>query len=160
MKTKKNQSATSLIELTASIAIVSISLSAVVMSYFQVAKCPSIAAMNNALLIANNYLNEILSKSFPNSLPCPPPPNQRANYTNVCDYNNLINIGAKDYNGNQIDGLEKYNVFVTVDPSSNAKLGDLTGSTVANMAKVVKINLKVTNPGMPDFIISTYKGNY
>lgn len=160
MKIKQSQSATSLIELTASIAIVSISLSAVVMTYFQVSKCPSVASMNTSLMIANNYLNEILNKNFPTTLPCPKPPTERANYTNVCDYNNLVNIGARDYNGNQIAGLEKYNIFVTIDSSSNVKLGNLTGSTVATLAKVVKIDLKVTNPSMPDFIISVYKGNY
>lgn len=157
---KKHQKAASLMELIVSIAIVSISLSAVVMTYFQVSKSPSAYSMSNAIMIANNYLNEILRKDFPTTLPCPTPTYTRVNYTNVCDYNNLIDLGIKDYKGNQLPGLEKYNVYISIDYSNNAILGDLTGSLLASTAKIIRIDLKVTNSSMPDFIISAYKGNY
>ena len=152
--------ATSLVELVASMAIISISLTSVALAYVQVAKAPSANAMQNALTISNNYLQEILSKSFPTTLPCPAPPASRKNYTNVCDYQNLINIGAQDSNGNPISGFGAYTVSVALDTSTAATLGTLTGGTTAAAAYVVRIDLTVSNVGMPNFIISAYKGKH
>jgi type II secretory pathway pseudopilin PulG len=150
--------ATSLVELVASMAIISISLTSVALAYVQVAKAPSANAMQNALTIASNYLNEILGKNFPTTLPCPAPPANRQNYTNVCDYKNLVDVGAQDSNGNPITAFAAYTVAVTLDTSTAATLGTLTGGTTAAAAYVVRIDLTVSNVGMPNFIISAYKG--
>lgn len=152
--------ATSLVELVASIAIISISLTSVALAYVQVAKAPSANAMQNALTIADNYLDEILVKNFPTTLPCPVPPASRTNYTNVCDYKNLVNVGAKNSNGNPINGFEAYTVAVTLDTSTAATLGALTGGATAAAAYVVRIDVTVANAGMPNFIISAYKGKH
>ncbi len=156
----KRITGTSLIELVASITIVSISLTSVVLAYYQASKAPSANAMQQALTISSNYLNEILHKNFPTTLPCPAPPASRRNYTNVCDYNNLINVGAKDKNGNAITGLEDYTVSVNLVTSTAAVLGGLTGGATAAAAKVVRIDVTVTNISMPNFVISSYKGKY
>jgi len=161
---KKNIYATSLVELVASLAIISISLTTVVLAFVQVSLAPSANAMNNAFIISTNYLNEILTKSFPTTLPCPAPPASRNNYTNVCDYNNLVNVGAKDKHGNSISGLEAYTVSVHLDTSTAAQLGPvgspLTGAATPAAAYVVRIDVTVANLGMPNFIVSAYKGKH
>lgn len=159
MLLKKLHSA-SLVELVASIMIISISLTSVSLAYFQASHAPSANAMQQALTIASNYFNEILLKNFPTTLPCPAPPANRSNYTNVCDYNNLVNVGARNKNGNVIPGLEKYTVSVNVVTSTAAILGSLTGGATAATASVVRIDVTVTNAGMPNLIMSAYKGKY
>ncbi len=156
----KKLKATSLVELVASLAIISISLTSVVFAFYLVSLSPSANAMQTALSISSNYLNEILGKSFPTTLPCPAPPPSRANYTNVCDYNNLVNVGARDRNGNLIAGLGAYTISVSLVTSTSAILGSLTGGATAALAKVVRIDITVTNAGMPNFIMSVYKGKH
>ena len=157
---KKNIYATSLVELVASLAIISISLTNVVLAFVQVSLAPSANSMNNAFNISTNYLDESLGKSFPTTLPCPAPPALRKNYTNVCDYKNLVNVGAQDNNGNLISGFGAYTVSVNIDTSTAAILGNLTGNTTVATAYVVRIDVTVTNVGMPAFIISSYKGKH
>lgn len=156
----KKLNGTSLVELVASLTIISISLTSVVLSFYQASKAPSANAMQQALTISSNYLNEILGKNFPTTLPCPAPPASRTNYTNVCDYNNLVNVGAKDKNGNAINGLQAYTVSVNLVTSTAAVLGSLTGGATAATAKVVRIDVTVKNVGMPNFVMSSYKGKH
>ena len=98
-----------LIELIISMIIISISFTSVIMATYVINKVPSKKHIKQATQIASNYLNEILGKDFPTTIPCPniiDSSSARTNYTNICQYNNLINYGAKDVYGDPISGLE------------------------------------------------------
>jgi type II secretory pathway pseudopilin PulG len=152
----KKTKALSLLELVLSMTIVSIALTTIVLVFLQVTLAPPAIVNQQALNIANGYLTEILSKSFPTTLPCSAPPASRANYTSVCNYNNLIDIGAKDNQGNLILGMGAFNVAVSLDTSS-ANLGGLTAGT-----QIIRVDVVVTNPKQLNskLIISAYKGKH
>lgn len=152
----KTNTAVYLLELVLSMAIVSIALTSMVLLFWQITLSPTPVVNQQALYIANGYINEILTKSFPTILPCPAPPANRANYTNICDYNNLVDVGAKDNQGNLFTGLGAFTVSVLID-LNNANLGNLVSGT-----QVIRVDVIVTNPKqlMPKMIISTYKTKY
>ncbi|MDD0842147.1 type II secretion system protein [Pseudomonas sp. Gutcm_11s] len=70
-----------------------------------------------SLAIAEAYLEEISLQPFldPGSGNiCPAAPAGRANFDNVCDYNSLNDIGARDARGQLVAGLGGYSVRVLV----------------------------------------------
>lgn len=75
-----------------------------------------------SLALAQGYLEEILLQPFPDlngQDKCPlPSTTSRAAYDNVCDYNGLLDDGARDAYGNALGGLEGYRVSVTVTPTA------------------------------------------
>ena len=152
----KHIKAISLLELVLSMTIISIALTSVVLVFYQIVLAPPTSNNQQALNIANGYLFEILSKKFPTTLPCPAPPASRTNYTNVCDYKNLIDVGAKDNKGSLILGLGAYTVSVLLD-TTTANLGGLTAGT-----QVVRIDIIVNNPQQlkTKLVVSSYKGNH
>lgn len=108
-----------------------------------------------SISIAKSYLEEVLVKEFPTTLPCPAAPALRKNYTNVCDYKNLSNTGVFDASGNAVNGLENYNVTVNVD-TSGAVLGGLASGT-----DVVRIDVTVSLPGVTQgYTLSGYRTRY
>lgn len=145
-----------LLELVLSMTIVGIALTSMILVFWRISIASPPAVSQQALYIANGYLNEILTKNFPTTLPCPTAPSSRANYTNICDYNNLVDIGAKDNQGNSLVGLGSYKVSVLLD-TNYANLGNLTTGT-----QVVRIDVVVNNSSlfMPKMIISAYKTKY
>lgn len=128
-----------------------------------------------ALLIAESYLEEILHKRFtdptggvtqvcPTALPYKEA--SRASYDNVCDYHNLNdNAGAVDQLGNTVAGLTAYNVSVTVtgDVGDATALGP-TASQITNTGalRVLRVDVEVTNDDIPDFrmLLTGYRTNY
>jgi MSHA pilin protein MshD len=145
-----------LVELVIAIVIISVALTGTLLS-INVPSQHSADPMTNrqASAIAQAYLDEILTKTFPSSFPCGSPPvGGRSTYTNVCDYQGLSDTGAKDQYGNLITGLGKYNVSVNVD-GTTAVLGTLTPGT-----QVVRVDVTVTRPTMPTLTISGYRTNY
>lgn len=157
MKFINNIKAISLIELVLSMTIVSIGLTSIVLAFYQVTLNPLPQAEQQALKIAKGYLAEVLNKNFPTTLPCPLPPINRADYTNVCDYNNLVNNGgARDSKGNLILGLGAFDVAVSLDVTTATLGGLIAGS------QIIRIDVTVTNSKQlkSKLIISSYKGKH
>lgn len=165
-----------LVEMVMYIAIVSIGVAGIlsVMTYTtRYSADPMIE--QQALLIAESYMEEILHKRFtdpsagvtqvcPTALPYKEA--SRASYDNVCDYHNLNdNVGAVDQLGNTITGLTAYNVSVSVtgDVGDALALGP-TVSQITNTGalRVLRVDVEVTNDDVPDFTLrlTGYRTNY
>jgi len=126
-----------------------------------------------ALLIAESYMEEILHKRFIDSEPvvatniCPSPEGSgRASFDNVCDYHNLNDTaGAVDQLGGTVAGLTAYNVSVSVtgDVGDALALGP-TVSQVTNTGalRVLRVEVTVTHDDAPDFrlVLTGYRANY
>ncbi len=128
-----------------------------------------------ALLIAESYMEEILHKRFtdpsagatqvcPTALPYKEA--SRASYDNVCDYHNLNDsAGPVDQLGNTVTGLTAYNVSVTVtgDVGDALALGP-TASQVTNIGalRVLRVDVEVTHDDISDFRLrmTGYRMNY
>lgn len=146
-----------LIELVLSIVIIAICLTGTMLAFITVAKYGADPMIQQqSINIGKSYLEEIMAKSFPQTLPCLNPPSEgRGVFANVCDYQNLNDTGAKDQNGQSITGLENYTVRVTLD-TAGAILGDLNSGT-----DVVRIDINVTHPALRTaMVISGYKTRY
>ncbi len=123
-----------------------------------------------ALLIAESYMEEILLKRFTDpgttTQICPAPESSRASYDNVCDYHGLNNnAGAVDQLGNTVAGLTAYNVSVSV----TGNVGDATAlgptaSQITNIGalRVLRVDVEVTHDDQPNFSLrmTGYRTNY
>lgn len=144
-----------LIELILSMTIVSIALTGTLLVFNTTVRHsadPMIIHQMSA--VAQSYLEEILAKRFPVSLPCPIPPAERSLYANVCDYHNLTDNGPEDQSGNQITGLSNYTVQVNVD-TTGAILDSLMAGT-----EVVRVDVTVSHPAAQPLTLSGYRANY
>lgn len=121
-----------------------------------------------ALLIAESYLEEILHKRFTDpsagtTQVCPTPEvGGRASYDNVCDYHNLNdNAGVIDQLGNAVTGLTAYNVSVTVTGTANdgTALNDINNT---GALRVLRVDVEVTHDDISDFQVrlTGYRANY
>jgi MSHA pilin protein MshD len=93
--------------------------------------------------IAHSYLEEIMSKSYSSG----PGTGSRAMFDDVLDYNGLVDVGARDINGNAIPGLSRYTVSITVSDVS------INGQAMREIAATV------TDPGNSAFTMNAYRGN-
>ncbi len=125
-----------------------------------------------ALLIAESYMEEILQKYFIDRVPttattiCPAPEASRGQYDNICDYHNLNNnAGAVDQLGNAVAGLTAYNVSVSV----TGNVGDATAlgpaaNPVNNTGalRVLYVDVEVTHDDVPGVQarLTGYRVNY
>lgn len=153
----KRLKAFTLVELVMSIVIMSIAFVGTILAFYTVSKRSAKPILiSHSLAIAKSYLTEILLKDFPTTLPCPSPPaSGRKYYNNICDYQNLHDIGAYDQEGQPIAGLENYEVRVNID-TTTAQLGELTAGT-----EVVRIDVTTwLQDSESEVIISGYKTNY
>ncbi len=79
----------------------------------------------------------------------------RAVFDDVCDYNGLKDVGARDQTGaGVITGLEDYTVDVTIDDT--AVLNGLNGSN----GQVVRIDVDVTHTTGATMSLSGFKTNF
>lgn len=163
------QAGLTLVEMVMFIAIVSLGLAGVllVMNYTSRQSADPMIR-EQALLIAESYMEEILTKKFLDpstgtTRTCPTAEGGRTNYDNVCDYNGLNDTGAKDQFGNAVTGLENYNVAVTVSGGTGISLGPST-NLVANTGsvRVLRVDLTVTHGNLPDFSLpfTGYRTSY
>lgn len=158
-----------LVELVMFIAVIAASLAGVLLVMYYTARHSADPMIREqALLIAESYMEEILAKKFidPTSgatRTCPTPEGGRTNYDNICDYNGLGDSGARDQFGNAITGLENYNVAVTVSGGSGITLGPAT-NLVANTGsvRVLRVDVTVTHSGSPDLslVLTGYRTHY
>ena len=148
-----------LVEAILAIVIVGISLASV-MAVFVVTTQHSAdpMAQEQAQLIAESYLDEILLKKFydpDTSNVCPAAAETRANFDNVCDYNG-ISEAPKDQYGSAIAGLSAFNVTVSVT-HSGVTLGSIDNASVI---RVLRVDVTVTGPGNTSIALSGYRTNY
>ncbi len=139
---------TTLVELVISMVIVGIALLGTLVCMNTVSLYSSDPILlEQAVAIADSYLQEISSKSFPKA-PCTPVL-ARADYDNICYYNGLSQVPT-DQTGTALPGLGAYTVNVTVD-TSTATLGGLSGSNV-----VARVDVSVSHKAMSTITRSTY----
>jgi MSHA pilin protein MshD len=139
---RSGQAGVTLVELVVAIAILSVAVAGTL----SVIRRTTLGSadpmlMQQASFVAEAYLAEILTKSFPTVAPCPAPAVPRASYTSVCDYALIADEDPTDQNGTAIPGLETLGVTVTVDLA--AQLDTLVGMA----GGVVRIDVQVTYTG-------------
>ncbi len=145
---------TTLIELVISIVIVGIALLGTLICMNTVSLYSSDPILlEQAIAIADSYLQEISSKSFPiTPCPTPTPTNTRPYFANICNYNGLSQVPT-DRTGTALAGLGGYTVNVTVD-TSTATLNGLSGSNV-----VARIDVSVSHNAISTIRLSNYVTN-
>ncbi|HPG25212.1 MAG: pilus assembly protein MshD [Spirochaetaceae bacterium] len=133
----------SLVEIVVAIVVTSIALSGTLMLVDTTTRRSADPMLERqAISIGESYLEEILQKPFfdpDDGTLCPSPEADRDRYDNVCDYQGLDEIGARDQQGDAIAGLEGYRILVSVD--TTASLGGLSGP-----ADVVRVDATIVDP--------------
>jgi MSHA pilin protein MshD len=103
--------------------------------------------------IADNMMEEILMKPFARQPGMPAPAaSDRANYNTVSDYDGYGQglQGIRDVEGNQIPGLDRYNVTVSVKSTT------LTNVPSADALRiVVTVSVSGTDPSLPKPLVLT-----
>ena len=150
MHTKK-ETGFSLIEILVLIVVLSVGSVGIFALLNQVLfQSPNPVAVEQAVWIANAYMEEIVSKPFYDPTTgnmCPGAPASRALYDNVCDYQGLSE-STTDQNGNVIDLLSDYRVDVSITPIDGWQNMPVT---------VLQIDVAVTHPLIPDLNVRAYK---
>ncbi len=157
----------SLIELIIAIVIIGTAVVGIMSAMsFLSARSADPAIQEQALLIGEAYLEEVLLKPFLDPAGaanvCPAPEaGGRSAYDNVCDYNGLTNVGARDQFNNPVSGLETYTVTVTVTGDAAVTLGP-AASQINNTDKlrVLRVDVRVQGPGATDMTLTGYRTNY
>lgn len=170
----RRQAGVTLVEMVIFIMIVSLSVAGIlIVMTATTQRSADPMVQQQALLIAESYLEEILHKRFRDESPstansiCPTPEVAgRTAFDNVCDYHNLNDTaGAVDQLGNTVAGLTAYNVSVSVIGS----VGDATalGPTISQITnvtalRVLRVDVEVTHDDTPDFQmrLTGYRTNY
>lgn len=160
-----SQAGVTLVELVMYIVVVSVGVAGIlsVMTYTTRYSADPMV-QQQALLIAESYMEEILQKYFIDRVPttattiCPAPEANRGLYDNVCDYHGLNDAGARDQFGGAIAGLGAYDVSVAVTGS----VGDTVALNNINntgVLRVLRVDVRVTN-GATDVRLTGYRTNY
>lgn len=150
-----------LIELVVSTLIVAVVTTGVLAALFAALRGSANPMLEEqAAAVGRAYLEEIVLRSYydPQSGsaagPCPASEASRDLYDNVCDYNGVDDMGARDQNGTAIAALSAYRVTISVD-SAGAQLNDLSGS-----ASVLRVDVRVRNSSQVDLTLSGYRARY
>lgn len=151
MPTINKQLGFTLIEVVMAIVIIGVALSGTLLTFnITVRHSADPILTQQATMIAQAYLEEILSKDFDPGTPS----GGRETYTSIHNYNNLTDIGARDQTDTAIAGLENYTVNVNINTSSS--LGNLIANT-----DVLRIDVTVSNSThIPNITISSYRANF
>ncbi|MFQ5515080.1 MAG: pilus assembly protein MshD [Myxococcota bacterium] len=149
-----------LIELIVSILVISLSITGVLLLVNTTSRHSAEPMIERqAAAVAQAYLEEVLLKDFydpdlgSGGGSCPTAESSRSLFDNVCDYNGLDDLGARDQNGAAVAGLEPYRVRVLV--TGSATLGDLSGTT-----NVLRADVRVTHSDLVDLTVSGYRARY
>lgn len=143
-----------LVELILSAVIISIALTGTI-SVLNRVVFSSVDPMlqQQAITIANSYLEEIMTKRFPGVLPCPAPSGPRSEYSSICDYDGLVNNGVINQFGSSVSGLDSYTINVSVNTTSGFA-GLIAG------VDVVRVDVTVSNPNIVNTTLSSYRANF
>ncbi|MHA7837393.1 MAG: prepilin-type N-terminal cleavage/methylation domain-containing protein [bacterium] len=140
---RRAEAGLSLIELVVAIVVVSIALGGTLLVVDTAARRSSDPMLEwQALSIAEAYLEEALQKSYRDpdgGGPCGPSEPSRSLYDDVCDYDGLDELGARDQSGRLVNGLESYRIRIEVDTA--ASLGGLSGAS-----EVMRVDVTVRDP--------------
>jgi MSHA pilin protein MshD len=136
-----------LIELVVAIVVLAISVTAIIGFLSSIAaRSADSMVREQALAIASSYLNEALAKSFGSTGAM-----TRANFTDVGDYNGLLDNGAHDQTGAAIANLSQFTVAVAVAPGT-------LGAVPAN--EVVRVDVTVTHASGVGVLLTGYRTMY
>ena len=115
-------------------------------------------ARQQAQLIAESYLDEILIKKFydpdTNNV-CPGAAEARTAFDNVCDYHGLNQVPTNQF-GTAIAGLSAYNVQVSVTTSGVS----LNGVDNTSVIRILLVTVTVTGPNNTSVTLNAYRTNY
>lgn len=167
----------SLIELIIAIMIIGTAVVGVVsMMTFLVARSPDPMWQEQATLIGEAYMSEIILKPFIDPSKkikdvCPPlEVGGRGVYDNVCDYRGLVDVGVRDQMGNLVAGLGDYTVTVTVTGDDTVTLGpantptyptlQITNDVLADVIQVLRVEVRVQGPESTDLTFTGYRTHY
>lgn len=166
---QRKQRAMTLIELIVSIVIIgAATLGVLSVMSFTTRHSADPMVQEQATLIAEAYLEEILLKPFLDPSPnttqiCPAAEVAgRINFDNICDYNGLTDVGARDQFNVPVTGLENYTVGVTVTGDATVQLGPAANqiTNTATVVRVLRIDVRVQGPRATDFTLTGYRTNY
>ena len=157
---RQRQGGMTLVELIISIVIIGIAVAAL---YTAMASITGRSAdpmlRQQALAIAEAYLEEISLQAFPTSNNCPASANGagRGSFDDVCDYNGLSYPGGQPlaprnaFSTTPIAGLEGYRVQLQVAPFTVSGL---------SAADALRIQVTVTDPLGQDLALVGYRARY
>ena len=153
---KTNQQGLTLIELIVVMIVISVALVGVmsVINYTTRHSADPVLR-HQAIAIAEAYMEEIVLKEFrdPDTGDvCPTAEASRTLYDNVCDYNGLVDNGARNQNGQPIAGLENYRVSIGV----TEEVFGPSGAAVDGL----RIDVDVTDPSGQSLRLSSYRADY
>ena len=136
-----------LLEILTTIVVIAVAATAL-MSVFSstVATSADPVLEHQAIAIAEAYMEEIQLKSFTPGLE-----NTRPTFDDLQDYNGLIDVGARDQEGNAIAGLADYSVAVTVVFDS------LNGIAATDS---LRIDITVSHASIDPVQLSGYRTDY
>ena len=136
-----------LLEIITTVVVIAVAATAL-MSVFSstVATSADPVLEHQAVAIAEAYMEEIQLKSF-----TPGPGNTRPTYDDLLDYHGLVDVGARDQEGNAIAGLADYSVAVTVVADSL--------NTIA-LTDSLRIDITVSHASIEPVLLSGYRTNY
>jgi len=179
------QRGVTLVELIISIVIIGIAATALLQSLgFQVLSNVDPMQRSQSQLLARQFLSEVASRSYydPSADPRTNPTmsnaavsasiqdqtasdaiQPRSNWDNVFEYDgyNSGPSGITDAQGNNIDGLENYQVQVLIDISHSVQLGDISNSPDPDCpAKIMQITVTTTDPRGQQTILNGYRTGY
>ena len=156
----RSQAGVTLIELVISTLIVAVALTGVLAALFSALRSSTNPMLEEqAAAVGRAYLEEITLRAYydPQSGsgagPFPAKEASRELYDNVCDYDGLDDMGARDQNGSAIPALSAYRVTVSVDVA--AHLNDLVGP-----ADELRIDVRVRNAALVDLTVSGYRARF
>jgi MSHA pilin protein MshD len=143
-----------LVELIVALVIIGVALAGMVAVYTATTRSSTDPVLVQQMeAIADNMMEEILMKPFARQ-PGMPAASDRATYNTVRDYDgyggNLQ--GIRDVEGNQIPGLERYNVVVSVKPTTLTNVPD---GDALRIVVTVTVNGSETDPSLPKPIVLT-----
>ena len=153
MRNRTNRAFT-LLETLVTIIVLAVAGSALLGVYTSlVARSADPIVREQALAIAEAYMEEIRLKPF-NDPDVPPDDAEAARnlFDDVEDYDGLIDDGARDQNGNLIIGLEDYDVEVTVD-------GAVLAGVIADTQSYL-IEVEVDHPAIDPILLKSFRVNY
>jgi MSHA pilin protein MshD len=152
-----NNRGVTLIELIVAMVVISIALTGVllVINYTTLHSADPVLR-HQAIAIAEAYMEEICLKNFadPDAVgPGSDAETDRDSFDDVDDYNNHVDNGAADQNGDPIVGLGNYTVRVTVQ--NNQPYGP-AGSPVIGL----RIDVTVVDPAGVSLTLTGFRANY
>ncbi len=148
-----------LIEVLVTVVVLAIAASAIMNVFISTVRSSADPLLQQqAVSIAAAYIEEIQSQHFADPVQAETGAAEagetRATYDDVQDYNGLSDVGAKDQNGNAINGLSDYTVDVSVSGAT------LSGASTIAATDAMRIDVTVTHPAIGPLKLSGFRTNY